>query len=148
MSWWNWFSRPRPKPTPSPYPITGRDDEFRATITILYREELGRDPDESGMANFLHAAQWGTTGEQIRAALHNSPEGVAYRERPPEDPPASSRPFPPEVGALVTNGTKFIRQDGTIFGWRGATWFLGYARYLRGEDVRPHLARFVALGRF
>ena len=44
--------------------ITGRDDEFRATITFFYRQELGRDPDPGGMASHLDFARNGGTGEQ------------------------------------------------------------------------------------
>lgn len=60
--------------------------------------------------------------------------------------PASVRPFPSEIGRLFAVGRQFHREDGSVFGWRGATWFLGFARYLRGEDVRPDLERFVGWG--
>lgn len=97
MSVFSWlFHHP---PPPSPYPIRGRDPEFVDTVTFYYRQELGRDPDPGGLASYVHAAQYGWTGEQIQQALHDSPEAVAYRARPKWITPAD-----PLVGLLVQDG--------------------------------------------
>ena len=109
--------------------ITGRDDEFRGTITALYREELGRDPDPEGMAVFLQHAREGMTGEQIRRALHDSPEGVAYRNRPKTPP----------TPRLHVEGLGFVTEDGSPWTWAMVTGFRDYERFLRGEDITPLL---------
>jgi len=106
--------------------ITGRDDEFRGTITALYREELGRDPDPGGMAAFLQHAREGMTGEQIRQALHDSPEGIAYRNRP-------------KTPRVVVNGLGFVTEGGAPWTWAMVTGFRDYERFLRGDDIRPLL---------
>ena len=109
--------------------ITGRDDEFRGTITALYREELGRDPDPVGMAEFLQHAREGMTGEQIRRALHDSPEGVAYRNRPKVPP----------TPRLHVEGLQFITETGAVWLMAFVSSFRLYERFLRGEDIRPVL---------
>jgi hypothetical protein len=101
--------------------ITDRDPEFIATITVIYREELGRDPDPGGLATWLSLAQAGWTGDQIRAAIHDSPEAVAYRNRP--------KPLPlPDLS------------DAGAF-WRtrlnGTDQFCALRRFLDGQDVLP-----------
>jgi len=111
--------------------ITGRDDEFRATITILYQQELGRDPDPDGMASWLNHARYGMTGDGIRAALHDSPEGVAYRARPPA-PPA---PPPPSVKYLHTIGRHFYDQHNDRVVIAGLDQFRAYDRYLLGDGL-------------
>jgi hypothetical protein len=109
--------------------ITGRDDEFRGTITALYREELGRDPDPAGMAEFLQHAREGMTGEQIRRALHDSPEGIAFR----------NRPKPPKTPRIAVNGLGFVTDEGSPWTWAMLTGFRDYERFLRGEDIGPLL---------
>jgi hypothetical protein len=43
---------PESNPTPAARKITDRDEEFTQTITFYYRQELGRNPDPGGLANW------------------------------------------------------------------------------------------------
>lgn len=47
--------------------------------------------------------------------------------------------FPPEEGRLRVDGRTFLTEKGELFQWRGYSWFLGFLRYCRGEDVTPDL---------
>ncbi len=47
--------------------------------------------------------------------------------------------FPPERGRLHIDGTTFRTETGALWQWRGFSWFLGFLRYCRGEDVTPDL---------
>lgn len=49
-------------------------------------------------------------------------------------------------GPLHVEGTTFRQQDGTLFQWRGYSWFLGFLRYCRGEDVTRDLRWMQAFG--
>ncbi len=62
------------------------------------------------------------------------------------DPPSESRPFPAERGRLRVEGTLFRDQSGAVWSWRGYSWFLGFARFLRGEDVTPQIQWMQAHG--
>lgn len=54
--------------------------------------------------------------------------------------PARSRAlFPAEAGRLRIDGTTFRTPDGELWQWRGFSWFLGFLRFCRGEDVTPDL---------
>lgn len=107
--------KPRPKPKSSPYPIQGHDEEFRNTVTFYYRQELGREPDLEGLAHWVNSARYGMTGEQIRDALHNSPEGIAYRNRPPEPPPEPEQTLPEPKGDLTSQP----RRGSSLYGLFG-----------------------------
>jgi hypothetical protein len=124
--------------------ITDRDDEFRRTITALYREELGRDPDPEGMAAHLHFAREGATGEQIRQALHDSAEGVAHRAAPPPAPEPLPRAFPP----LAIQQGDFVDQEGRRRVLCGTDQFCAYRLFLdqRHEDLAVLIDESVELG--
>lgn len=140
----NWFQAllrlfARPTPRPSPYPITGRDAEFTDVITALYQQELGRDPDPGGMASWLHAAQYGSTGDQIREALHNSPEGIAYRNSPPQpDPVVTPIPTPTTLYPLSVDGVRFVANRQT-WHYSGLTAFTLLADLIAGKDMEPFM---------
>ena len=110
--------------------IEGRDPEFIATITVIYREELGRDPDPGGLLTWLNLAQAGWTGDQIRAAIHDSPEAVAYRNRP------KSLPLPD------------LSDAGNFWGSRinGTDQFCALRLFLDGKDVLPLIQESKDLG--
>lgn len=91
-------------------PIEGRNLEFVVTIQALYQQELGRAPDPDGLAGWLAHARGDSgeppwNGDRIRQALHDSPEGVAYRARPPAPPP-SVAPH------LEVRGNDFVNAQG------------------------------------
>lgn len=54
--------------------------------------------------------------------------------------------FPPERGKLHIVGTTFRTEDNALWQWRGYSWFLGFLRYCRGEDVTPDLRWLRAMG--
>lgn len=121
--------------------ITDRDDEFRGTITTLYREELGRDPDPDGLAAHLDFARHGGTGAQIRQALHNSPEGVAFRAKPPAPPPVPGRPLYIEI-----SGSNFVHINGQRLVWCGVDQFTAYRLWLDGVSLDPLIQESLDLG--
>jgi hypothetical protein len=120
-------------------PIEGRDPEFIATVTAIYRAELGREPDPGGLKSWVQHAREGWTGEQIRQAIHDSPEAVAYRARPPKPPP-------PTLSRLHVEGLQFVTDTGQPWIWAMTDGFRDYDRFLRGEDIRPVLDESQALG--
>ena len=72
------------------YQMVGR------TIWTLYREELDRDPDPQGFANFLYQAREnGWTVVEMRADMRASPEWHALHDRPRPVTQAPLRPMPP-----------------------------------------------------
>lgn len=52
---------------------------------------------------------------------------------------SSTALFPPERGKLHIVGEHFYTDDNQLWQWRGYSWFLGFLRYCRGEDVTPDL---------
>lgn len=53
--------------------------------------------------------------------------------------PPSAYPFPDEAGRLHIEGTTFRTESNHLWQWRGYSWFLGYRRFLAGEDVTADL---------
>lgn len=51
-----------------------------------------------------------------------------------------------ERGRLRAVGTRFLRDDGSLFPWRGCSDFSLFHRFLRGEDLDPILNTRIALG--
>jgi hypothetical protein len=115
--------------------ITGRDDEFRGTITAIYLSELGRAPDPGGLENWLQHAREGWTGEQIRHAIHESPEAVAFRARPVVAPVH-----------LEIRGRDFVNANGERIVLNGTDAFVAYRLYLDGADLSPLFEESQALG--
>lgn len=64
--------------------------------------------------------------------------GVNPDDYIPPTPPGSAV-FPPESGRLHIEGTTFRTEDNQIWQWRGFSWFLGYRRFLAGEDITRDL---------
>ena len=118
--------------------IAGRDDEFRGTIAALYQAELGRAPDPGGLASWLSNCRHGMTGAQLRQQLHDSPEAVAYRARPPV-------PVVP-VPHLEIRGTDFVDAAGARIVLNGTDQFCAFRQYLDGVDLEPLFAESHALG--
>lgn len=54
----------------------------------------------------------------------------------PRPPPY---PFPDEKGRLRIEGKTFKTEDNELWQWRGYSWFLGYRKFLAGEDVTGDL---------
>jgi len=113
MGFWSFWKRK--KPAPSPYPITGRDPEFQALVARLYLEELGREVDANGLIGWMNALRYGMTADQLRQKLHDSEEGVAYRARPPVEPPPPTPVVTRRVGITRTNGHRFVDDTGEFF---------------------------------
>src|SRR5688572_24796848 len=47
--------------------------------------------------------------------------------------------FPAETGKLKIIGTHFYTEDNQLWQWRGFSWFLGFLRFCRGEDITSDL---------
>lgn len=54
--------------------------------------------------------------------------------------------FPAEFGRWRIQDTRFHTETGELAQWRGYSWFLGFLRHCRGEDVRPDLRWMRAMG--
>lgn len=54
--------------------------------------------------------------------------------------------YPPEAGRLTRDGKVFRDSSGAVWQWRGASMFLLFARFLRGEDIRPQIAWMLRQG--
>jgi hypothetical protein len=69
------------KPPSLPVQIEGRDDEFAATCSRIWREELGRGIDADALRACVMACRLGAVGPEIQAGIHDSDEAKAYRKR-------------------------------------------------------------------
>lgn len=114
--------------------ITDRDPEFIGTITALYREELGRDPDPGGLSVYLDFVRNGGTGGQLRQILHDSPEGVAHRAQPIAPTVVLS---PASTLHLEIRGSDFIDATGERLVLNGTDQFVAFRQYLDGVDLDP-----------
>ncbi len=110
--------------------------EFTGTITALYREELGRDPDPGGLAGWLEQCRQERNGEWLRQQLHDSPEGVAFRARPPA----------PVVPHLEVRGNDFVDVAGRT-AFCGCDGFDDWRFWLdaREDKVGPFLEESAAI---
>ncbi len=89
-----------------------KERDLAAIVRRVYREELGRDPDASGVAAYTRALGRGMTEPELRAELHRSREGAerqardlvtrAYRELLHRDPDPAG----------LDNYTRLILQKG------------------------------------
>jgi hypothetical protein len=117
-------------------PITGRDEEFKQTITALYQRQLGRDPDPAGLAAWLAHLRNGMTGDELDQMLHDSGEAMTYR----------TKPKPKTLPRLKVEGLRFVTETGEPWIWAMTDGFRDYDRFLLGEDIRPLLEESRALG--
>lgn len=116
--------------------ITDRDAEFTDTINNLYAGELHRAPDPGGFANWLDELRRGMTGEQMRQALHDSPEGIAARAKPPVH----------EAPELIGGGRDFVGRDGARYVLNGCDQFQAFRMFLDGKDLMPLFAEAREVG--
>jgi hypothetical protein len=119
-------------------PITGRDDEFRGTITALFQQELGHPPNADQLAAYVTWCEAGATGEQIQQRLHDEPEAVAYRTKPV--------PLPtPILPDLTTSGIDFMANGQRVV-LKGTDQFLALRMMLDGQDLTPLIQESQELG--
>jgi hypothetical protein len=130
------------------------------TIRIIGLEEIGRDVflspsptvDDAAGAIMLQMALEGASAEDLRAWLHDQPEAIAWRTRPPDPIPIPPDPIPPlpepgeESGPLEIDRPTWRDQNGDCWVWRGFTDFLLFYRYLTGVNIAPFLEERLALG--
>jgi hypothetical protein len=55
-------------------------------------------------------------------------------------------PAPGQIAKLSVSEKTFRKPDGSLFSWHGYSWFLGYRKFLRGEDIRFDLTFFQQKG--
>ena len=118
--------------------FVNRSDTLAALMVEWYREAKGRDPAVSDIQHGIYRAfepqqftsRWGT----LRRALQDTwPLDV-------------TAPAPSDVRPLHIEGATFRDDTGALFQWRGYSWFLGYRRFLAGEDVTADLRQLRAMG--
>lgn len=124
---------------------TDRDPEFIGTITALYREELGRDPDPVMLDVYLRFFRAGHTGGELRQILHDSAEGVAHREQPIAPVPIVVPPRSTSLH-LEVQGTNFVDEAGARRVWCGTDQFVAYRQFLDGVDLDPLFTESRELG--
>ena len=52
--------------------------DYRQIVTDLYKQELGRDPDEAGLNYWVSSMESGASPEDVRRAISMSPEGARF----------------------------------------------------------------------
>jgi hypothetical protein len=117
------------------------------TIRTISMTEIGRDvylapsptADDSAGVIMLQMALDGATGPQIQAWLHDQPEAIAYRTKPPA-------PDGTESGPLAVARPTIRTAEGQCWQWRGFTDFLLFYRFLCGVDITPFLDERIGLG--
>jgi hypothetical protein len=126
-----------------------RDPEFRATIAAAYHDLLGRDPDPTGLEGWLHYVRvppdgLGKTGDELRAAIAETPEAVAYRNQPPTVAP----PSPAEAITALVPGGVWLAPPGWPgrFVVRGTDQFRALRMALDGADLQPLIDESRTLG--
>jgi len=106
---------------------TDRLVEFHGLADILCSEELGRLPShttDDPVAEIIELmALQGQTGDQIRAWLHDTPEAIAHREKPPV-PPLPPVPTREQLltGQVTLQGMVIHTTKYGDMPWWGACW--------------------------
>lgn len=112
----------------------------RGIVPYLYQIRDGDSPGD-------HWGLYRADGSLKDAIASTIPKPPAPPEPVPEpEPEPDVYPFPAESGPLHIDGMVFRRADGSAFQWRGFSWFLGFLRYCRGEDITPDLRWMRAMG--
>lgn len=109
----------------------------------VWRSELGREIDPSGLAACLDAARNGRTREQIKAGVHDSPEAVAYRGALAHPPAAMNAG---EHGPLRVEGLRILTDQGAEWRYAGFTDFRLFYRFVQGDDIQPLLTERIGYG--
>ncbi len=65
--------------------------------------------------------------------------GIVLPRVPDTEPIPEPGLFPPEQGKLRIEDDTFKTEDNQLWQWRGYSWFLGFLRYCRGEDITSDL---------
>ena len=69
---------PAPAPAPAPSAPARNTTADRKTLTNFYKEYLGRDPDEGGLAYYQTLLGSGTPMDTVRLQIKDTEEGRAY----------------------------------------------------------------------
>ena len=118
--------------------FVNQSGELYDAVANWYYAAKGTDPALADLQHGVYrsfesqqfASRWGT----MRKALQETwPLSVESR------PPSVIRP-------LHIDGTTFRDDAGAVWQWRGYSWFLGYRRFLAGEDVVSDLRWLKARG--
>ena len=110
------------------------DNAYVKRIEAAYVQQHGHPPSITDQAhNIWKLLREDATIEKVLRDIF----GDNYAPAPP--PPLGGAMFPPEAGRLHIEGTTFRTESGELWQWRGFSWFLGFLRFCRGEDVTPDL---------
>lgn len=123
------------KPAPAPEPIA----MWTATCEDVWRVELRREIDASGLAGCLEQARRGGTKDSIVATVRRSAEYAEVQARPVEVP--TPEPVAVSLPPLTTDGPIFL-SGGRPWRFAGITAFELLERYAKGEDIGPFLDDF------
>ena len=129
-------------------PITGRDAEFKETITFFYKKRLHRMPDPAGLEAWLGQLRNGMTGEQLDQALAESPEGQAIASAPiPAEPSRPSRKLF-DLTRSGGRGLDFVGDQNQRMVLNGCDGFMDFRIYKDGGEtaLAPFLQESNELG--
>jgi hypothetical protein len=136
------------------------------TIRTISEQEIGRDvyldpsptTDDSAGVTMLLMAFNGATAEDLRAYLHDSPEGEAWRTRPPgpelgpepEPPLQPESPQPGPAGGpcqpLHADGVTIRNSAGQRVSLCGYDMFTALRMLLDGQDLQPFIDESLRYG--
>lgn len=107
-------------------PILDRDDEFRDTVTILFKRNFGHNPDADQLLAGVIACRNGITGEELDALYASYPEAIAYHTKP-------------VLPTLHIVGHNFVDEQGKRYLLKGTDQFCAYHQFRDGgeEALKP-----------
>lgn len=121
------------KPSAPPFPTTSILKMWIDTIQSIYIQELNREADSDGLANYLTQAYNGWDADKIRSSIQESQE---WKDK--------HAPVTKIIQSYPTgiNGTLFHDINGVPISVKGFTAFNLLDLYSEGHDVRPILEDF------
>lgn len=139
--------QPQPPTPPNPPAVVLTDPTFPQKCADLWPQELDRAIEPSALQECRNQFASGRRSEQIRAVVHDTPEGVARRKYLADA--AAAAAVAGEDAKTVNGGERgrihvanraFVREDGSTYPWLGASDFLLFDHFRRGLDIVPDIA--------
>lgn len=123
------------KPSAPPFPSTSTLKMWIDTIQSIYIQELNRQADLDGLANYLGLAYQGWDSDKIRDSVKESQEWHDIHDAPKVVNIVQPYPY-------TINGRLFADKDGTPVSVKGYTAFNLLDLFSKGHDIRPIIEDF------